>query len=502
MLVAAALPAWGKSPGQDALDQGVAQYKEGRFQDALGSFQRAVDLDPSLIKAWENMGWARHRLGDDAEALRLWHTVLKLEPDNVPSWNAVGEVELARGANRDAAAALEKSLALDGGQSDVRLRLGEAYEKLERDDAAAAQYRAILSRKPGDEKASLRLADVEEARGRLDQAEAVLRAGLGRDVGPEGPVEMRLARVLAKRGDRAFAQGLWDDAAGAYTEAASRDPERPVYLSNLGWARRRSGSNGAAVAAWKLAIERGSEKPADLWRAIGDAERDAGRPAEARDAYERAAKAAPGTSSALISLAAVALEDGDTAAAGAAVRKMIATGAGARPTPSGPPTSSSGTRPMSRARLSSRRFRGLRRASRWRGSTRLAEALRTVPARTRKPRPSTGKPWTPIPRTAPRCVTRGGRRGASRTGTRSATCGAATPPLTRTSRSRTSSPPGSSSTTGPRPGRSTRRRPRLRSLRTRSRRSGCSPGRISPTASTRARAISRRPCPLATRTTP
>jgi len=328
MLVAAALPAWGKSPGQDALDQGVAQYKEGRFQDALGSFQRAVDLDPSLIKAWENMGWARHRLGDDAEALRLWHTVLKLEPDNVPSWNAVGEVELARGANRDAAAALEKSLALDGGQSDVRLRLGEAYEKLERDDAAAAQYRAILSRKPGDEKASLRLADVEEARGRLDQAEAVLRAGLGRDVGPEGPVEMRLARVLAKRGDRAFAQGLWDDAAGAYTEAASRDPERPVYLSNLGWARRRSGSNGAAVAAWKLAIERGSEKPADLWRAIGDAERDAGRPAEARDAYERAAKAAPGTSSALISLAAVALEDGDTAAAGAAVRKMIATGAG------------------------------------------------------------------------------------------------------------------------------------------------------------------------------
>ncbi|HVQ35760.1 MAG TPA: tetratricopeptide repeat protein [Candidatus Bathyarchaeia archaeon] len=328
LLAAASLPAWGRSPGQDALDQGVSEYKQGRFQDALGSFQRAVDLDPSLIKAWENMGWARHRLGDDAEALRLWHTVLKLEPANVSSWNAVGEVELARGANRDAAAALERSLALDGSQPDVRLRLGEAYEKLDRDDAAAAQYRAILSRKRGDEKATLRLADLEEARGRLDDAEAVLRAGLGRDVGPEGPVEMRLARVLAKRGDVAFAQGLWDDAAGAYTEAASRDPERPVYLSNLGWARRRGGENGEAVAAWKLAIERGSERPADLWRAIGDAERDAGRPAEARAAYERAAKAAPGTSSALISLAAVALDDGDTQGAAAAVRSMTRGGAG------------------------------------------------------------------------------------------------------------------------------------------------------------------------------
>ena len=323
LLAAAALPAWARSPGQDALDEGVAQFKQGRFEDALGSFQRAVDLDPSLIKAWENMGWARHRLGDDTEALRLWNTVLKLEPSNVSSWNAVGEVQLARGATRDAASALEKSLALDAGQPDVRLRLGEAYEKLERSDAAAAQYRAILAASPGDEKATLRLADLEESRGQLDQAEAVLRAAL-----PKATAATRLARVLAKQGDEAFAAERWPEAIAAYGEAVSRDPGRPVYLSNLGWARRRDGRIDEAVAAWKLAIERGADKPADLWRAIGDAERDAGRPGEARAAYERAAKADPGTGSALTSLAAVALEDGDTKGAAAAVRTMLAGGAG------------------------------------------------------------------------------------------------------------------------------------------------------------------------------
>ena len=150
VVIAAAAPAWSRSPGQTALDQGVAQYKKGFYSEALSSFRHAVDLDPSLTKAWENLGWAQHRLGNDRDALRIWTTVLKLEPANVQAWNAVGEVQFARGAWDEAATALERSVALEPSQTEVRLRLGEVCERLDRPDAAASQYRIILNMRPGD----------------------------------------------------------------------------------------------------------------------------------------------------------------------------------------------------------------------------------------------------------------------------------------------------------------------------------------------------------------
>lgn len=208
-VVGSAIPTWGRSAGQSALDDGVAQYKQGRFADALTSFRTAVDLDPGLTKAWENIGWAQHRLGNDREALRVWNTVLKLEPGNVAIWNAVGEVEL-RTDPAASAAAYERSLALQPEQWDVRLRLGQAYETLQRDDTAEAQYRAILAARPGDVKATQRLADLEESRGRLDAAEATLREGLAHGSDAGGLLGKRLARVLAKEGDEAFRAERWE----------------------------------------------------------------------------------------------------------------------------------------------------------------------------------------------------------------------------------------------------------------------------------------------------
>ena len=326
--LAAGAAAWGRSPGQEALDQGVAQYKKGRFGDALTSFQRAVDLDPALIKAWENIGWARHRLGEDREALRIWQNVLKLEPGNVATWNAVGELRLDQQAWGDAATALTRSLALDPRQPDVRFRLGQALEGLEQPDAAAAQYRSVLDARPGETKATVRLADLEESRGRLDDAESLLRAGLARGGDPERLVAQRLGRVLAKKGDRAFREERWSEATDAYREASARDPERAVYLVNLGWAERRAGDNAAAVATWRRALAASAPSPADLWRAIGDAERDAGHLREAIDAYALASKADPRLGPAYYALTEIDLKGGDTQGATGATREWLTSGAG------------------------------------------------------------------------------------------------------------------------------------------------------------------------------
>jgi tetratricopeptide (TPR) repeat protein len=226
----------------------------------------------------------------------------------------------------DAAAALERSLALRSEQNDVRLRLGQAYEKLGRPDDAAAQYKAILRRRARDEKATVRLADLEESRGRLDAAEAVLRAALAKGSDPERAITMRLGRVLAKKGDDAFHAERFTDAVAFYRSALSFDLDKTVYLVNLGWAQRRAGDGASAVTAWEQALKRDAANPAALWRAVGDAELDQGRTAEARVAYARAAAADPRSATAYYALASIALDGGDAGGAARAIRDMFKTG--------------------------------------------------------------------------------------------------------------------------------------------------------------------------------
>lgn len=326
IVLASALPAAGRSPGQGPLDDGVRLYKAGDFRGALRSFQEAVDLDPALIRAWENLGWAHHRLGDDREALRVWDTVLKLEPGNVDAWNAVGDVRLEAGSWREASVAFERSLAANSRQPEIRLRLGRAYEQLGRLDLAASQYRAILDRLPGDVNAISRLSDLEEKRGRLDAAEAVLRQALARVHDSDGATAKRLARVVATKGDEAYRAEAWDSARDAYREAVRYDPAKLVYRVNLGWALRKAGANADAVTEWRQAIERGAPEAADLWQAVGDALRDSGRLAEARDAYMRSAKTAPNKAAALHALAALALESGDVSGATTTLEDLFSSG--------------------------------------------------------------------------------------------------------------------------------------------------------------------------------
>jgi tetratricopeptide (TPR) repeat protein len=321
---ALAFPAAGRSPAQAPLDAGVARYKAGDFRGALTEFRKAVDLDPGLIKAWENLGWAHHKLGEDDAALRVWNTVLKLEPGNVGTLNAVGDVSLASGSWREAAAAFERSLRSKPKQPDVHLRLGRAYEELGRFDAAASQYRGLLARKPVDVAAVTRLSDLEERRGRLDEAERVLRQAKGSVRDSDGAIVGRLARVIAKRGDEAYHAERWEAAGSAYRDAARLDPAKTVYAVNLGWALRKSGANAEAVATWREALSRGVAEPGDLWQAVGDALKDLGRLEEARDAYTRSAQSPGRAASASYSLAALALERGDTSEALSALERFFA----------------------------------------------------------------------------------------------------------------------------------------------------------------------------------
>ena len=59
---------------------GAALIELGRFRDALGVLERAVESDPDLGLVWHELGWAAYLLGDRNRALLALDRAFALEP--------------------------------------------------------------------------------------------------------------------------------------------------------------------------------------------------------------------------------------------------------------------------------------------------------------------------------------------------------------------------------------------------------------------------------------
>ncbi len=135
-------PAWGKSPGQEVLDQGIQFYGAGRFEEALSAFKQATELDPGLLTGWENLGWAYRKLDRNEEAVHVWEIVLKVEPGNVSLTNEIGSIYMSERALGKAVSQFKKSLHLEPDQPKILFRLAQCYEALGRQDEARRFYQA------------------------------------------------------------------------------------------------------------------------------------------------------------------------------------------------------------------------------------------------------------------------------------------------------------------------------------------------------------------------
>jgi tetratricopeptide (TPR) repeat protein len=309
VFVLAALGLEAASRGQDALDRGTGLYKAGRYAEAMEAFREATRLDPGLLRAWENLGWALHRSGRHAEAIQTWLTVLKVEPTRTELLNEMAGIQMGENHWSEAAQTLTRSLAADDDQPRIRLRLAAAEEKAGRLQAAEAQYREALRRQPADISTVLRLEEFLERTGKDDDALALLRGAPLRALPYRAVLDLRIGRLQARKGDRAYREGAYAVALRAYDEAVASDPENSQYWINRGWAHRQLGSLGEASAAWRHALELDPGKTA-LYRHVADAAFEQEDLRTAAAMYGRAWAGAERQPSIPYRLAEIALEEG------------------------------------------------------------------------------------------------------------------------------------------------------------------------------------------------
>jgi len=61
---------------------GHAQFKSNNYNEAVANFKKALDLKPSSVLSWIEMGQSLSKLGFEAESRNAWKEALKYEPEN------------------------------------------------------------------------------------------------------------------------------------------------------------------------------------------------------------------------------------------------------------------------------------------------------------------------------------------------------------------------------------------------------------------------------------
>lgn len=130
------LAAFANSNEPDLLNAyGIALADMGRGQEAVGQFQRVLQLDPDNAAALQNLGVVALRMGDVGQAQQLLTRALEVDGNLPRALNTLGVVYARQGRFPQAVQSWERAVAADPRQYDalyniglVQLRLGRRQE--------------------------------------------------------------------------------------------------------------------------------------------------------------------------------------------------------------------------------------------------------------------------------------------------------------------------------------------------------------------------------------
>jgi tetratricopeptide (TPR) repeat protein len=181
--------------------QGVTQFQQGNYQQAVASFSQAVQTDPQNPDAYYNLAAAWHQqakqTGDQnawLQAEQLYNRCLDISPDNVECHRALA-VLLVETNRSDKALTLVKNWAIRSPNvSAARVELARMYEELGDSQTAATYLSQAIQINPNDARALAALGKMREQSG--DTAQALANYQRAYQLNPSAPgVAQRLATL-------------------------------------------------------------------------------------------------------------------------------------------------------------------------------------------------------------------------------------------------------------------------------------------------------------------
>ena len=213
---------------------------QGRLEQAIADYRRALELEPAFLPAVLRMGRSELDRGRYPAARSLFERALELDPAAAAGHEGMGHVAGALGDHGAAIGHFERSLELDPAATGLHYALGQAYRNL---------------------------GDLDAARGHLEQAGDVAARVVDPLINPLANLA-ESAQFYLVQGAEAVDDGDYAAAAAAFRGALERDPESLDATRGLVTSLERLGDHEGAVRELERALESASGVAADSQRRV------------------------------------------------------------------------------------------------------------------------------------------------------------------------------------------------------------------------------------------
>ncbi len=182
------------SPAQRKLMEALVLAEEERYAEAIPILEPLIREDPTLLGAWQALGWAYWKTGRGTETESLWERLRALNPDLPEVYAWLASVAVYQKDLDKASRLLERALELSPKSFDYRLDYARVQLWRGRLGVSVRLLRALLVEDPDRLDIALELARALQYSWRFEEARPIWKRLL--DVAPD-VAEYRLGLALA-----------------------------------------------------------------------------------------------------------------------------------------------------------------------------------------------------------------------------------------------------------------------------------------------------------------
>jgi len=226
---------------------GYVLLQNGKTDEALWHFQKALQISPNFAQAHYNLGIALFKMGSVDEAIVHYQKALQINPDYAEAHNNLGAALLQKGRVDEAIVHCQQALQIDPDDAEAHNNLGIAMFQKGSVDEAITQFQLALQIKPDYADAHLNLGNALLQKGSVDEAVVHYQEAL--------QINPNYAEARYNLGNTLLKMGSVDEAISQYQKALQINPDYAEAHYNLGNALLQKGSLDEAIAHYQKALE-------------------------------------------------------------------------------------------------------------------------------------------------------------------------------------------------------------------------------------------------------